>query len=112
MNYSTYVRLINTHAKSICSYHYPALVESPCVLLMYFLFVGKPSMEKISRNARFFKCLSYLSRALTTPDIDNARTRNGAEDMDKLFHLVFDCSYHIRQVLACEAHPENIFLLK
>ena len=104
----SYVRLIDTHAKSVGGYHHACLVFLPSHLALVFYYRVESGMVEGGRNACFVEQLCNFLGASTTAGIDNGRTFHTVKDVDEFLALIGSASYNVSQIFAFEGHAKNV----
>ena len=108
MEYNTNVGLVDTHTKSIGGYHYANLVFLPFTLSLVLDDGVETCMVEGGADASLTKQFCYFLGATSTAGIDDGTAFHTLEDMDELLPFIGGTPHNIGEVLALEAHLEDI----
>ena len=108
MYHQSYIGFVDAHTKGIGGYHHanPAFLPG----LLPFVFHTRVESGVIERGGDtcFREQIGIFLCALTAAGIDDGGAWHTVEDMDELFALVVRLSHDIDEVLALEAHTEDV----
>ena len=112
MDNHPHIRLVDSHAESVCRNYDPYSVVLPVVLPLVLDGRLQPGMIPCGRNSIFRELLRDILCPLSATAVDDCCLRNGLKDMHHFSILVFRLPDNIGKVLPLETHAENIFHLE
>ena len=108
MDHQPDIGFVDAHTKGVGGYHHadPAFLPS----LLAFIFHTRVESGVIERggDACLREQFGIFLRTLTASGIDDGGAWHTAEDMDELFAFVVRLSHDVDEVLALEAHAEDV----
>ena len=104
------IRFVNTHAKSIGSYHDTCSVVLPVALSFVFLGMVQSCVVECGTKTCIRQVLGYLTRMATTANVDNGRTLVDFKQMNQFVQLVVRMTDEVGKILALEGHAEDVEL--
>ena len=108
MEYNTNVGLVDTHAKSVGCYHHTNLVFLPFTLSLVLDDGIETCMVEGGTDASLTKQFCYFLGATSTAGIDDGAAFHTLKDMDELLPFIGGTPHNIGEVLALEAHLEDV----
>lgn len=108
MRHDAYVRLVDTHAKRIGSYHdtYPVMLPVTLPLVLYRML--QSCMIEGGTESCLRQQLRYLTGMPATADIDDGSTFLTIQQLYQLRPFVHGMTHEVGEVLTLEGHAEDV----
>ena len=112
MDDQPHVGLVDSHAEGVRRHHHAHSSLRPVNLAKVLLGIRQTCMVVAGRDTVVDEESCELDRLLTCTGIDDGTARHSLQHVKHLAESVFGLAHHIDEVLAFEAHREDIFRTK